>query len=306
MACRIHSSFGILVVFGVLASGLGYAQSLACVDDTTPPRSGPQETKITIKSVEFEPENPLFETLRLQSTKEIQQQEIWVTPDEGDSDWVNRAIQPIRDALRDQGYFKTSVEATPYLIRALPAEKFYILRVAIDAGQEYYLGKLGFVSADADGPSLVFAEDLLRQQIPLKEGELFDVSKIRNGLEALGKLYGSQGFIDATPEPNTSVNDETSRVDLVIRIDQQKRYRIGRIEFLGLNAKTASETSLPQESGDFFNRSLWDSFFEAGKSKLQPNSPTHEGVRLRRNPGDGTVDVILGFRACPKAQTPAN
>jgi outer membrane protein insertion porin family len=257
-------------------------------------------------SVEFDAESPLSEALRVQAVKGIQQQEFWITPDEGDSDWVNQAIQPIRDALREQGYFKTSVEATPHLIRALPAEKFYVLRVAIDAGRKYYLGKLGFANADPDDPSLVFPEDLLRQQIPLKEGELFDVSKIRNGLEALGKLYGSQGFIDETPEPDTSVNDETSRVDLVIRIDQEKRYRIGRIEFLGLNAKTASEISVPQESGDFFNRSLWDGFFEEGKSKLQPKTSMHEGVRLRRNSGDGTVDVILGFRACPQAQTPAN
>ena len=300
MVGRICLRFGIAVVLAASVCGLGNAQSQACPNDTAQQRSVRQETKITIVSVEFEAENPLSETLRVQAVKDIQQQEIWVTAHEGDSGWVDQAIQPIREALRNQGYFKTSVEATPYLIRAMPAEKLYVLAIKIETGPKYYLGKLRFANADPDGASLVFAEDLLRQQILIKEGELFDVSKIRNGLEALGKLYGSLGFIDATPEPDTSVNEETSRIDVVIKIDEQKRYSIERIEFLGTGLKTQNELKLPQEIGDILNISLWRKFFEDNKTLLPPGASPQRNLQFRRNVRSGTVDITVDFLPCPQ------
>jgi outer membrane protein assembly factor BamA len=251
-------------------------------------------------SVEFDAESPLSEALRVQAAKRIQQLEFWIIPDEGDSDWVNQAIQPIRDALRDQCYFKASVEATPYLVRALPTEKQYVLAVKTETGPKYYLGKLRFANADPDGPSLVFADDLLRQQMPLKQGEPFDVSKIREGLEAIERLYGSRGYIDVTPEPESTVDEERLRIDLLIKLDQQPRYTIRKMEFLSLDPNTQNHLKLPQEIGEPFNSVRWRNFFEENKAYLPAKASPEKNLQIIRNNKDAIVDIVLDFSSCQK------
>lgn len=301
MVCRMGMRFGILVLVGTLCSSCPmYAQSQGCVDSAPSPRVPVQETKITIISVEFDAGSPLSEAFRVQAAKGIQQQEFRVTPEQGDSDWVNQAMQPIKDALRDQGYFKASVEATPYLVRALPSEKHYVLAVKIETGPKYYLGKLRFANADPDGPSLGFADDLLRRQMPLKEGELFDVSKIREGLDAIGRLYRARGYIDITPVPETTVDEERSRIDLLIKLDQQQQYTIAKIAFLGLDSVTQNQLKVPQEIGDTFDPALWKKFFEENKPKLPPDAAWDKNKRVFRNNANGTIEIALDFRPCPK------
>jgi outer membrane protein assembly factor BamA len=295
--------FGILVLVGTLCSSrLGYAQSQGCVDSAPSLRAPVQETKIKTISVEFDAESPLSEAFRVQAAKGIRQQEFRVTPDQGDSDWVNQAMQPIEDALRDQGYFKASVEATPHLVRALPSEKHYVLAVKIETGPKYYLGKLRFANADPDGPSLVFADDFLRQQMPLKEGELFDVSKIREGLDAIMRLYGSKGYIDATPEPDTTIDESGSRIDLLIKVDEQKPYRISKIEVLGLGPATQKYLRIPQETGDVFNSILWRDFFKDNGPHLPADASPNKNLRMRRNVRDATLEFTFDFRPCSSTQ----
>lgn len=209
MTCRISLRFGVLVLLGtVCSSRLAFALSQGCVDRAPPSRVPVQETKISIVGVEFQDENPLSDELRVQLVKDIQQQERWVTPEGPDSSWVDDALFPIKDELRKQGYFQPYVVGTPYLVRALASERRYILRVVIESGPKYRLGKIKFASVS--NTPLAFTEALLRQQIALQEGEPFNVPKIRDGIEAIGKLYNSKGYIDATPEPDSTIDEEGS------------------------------------------------------------------------------------------------
>ncbi len=267
MTCRKCSRFGILFLLATLCSSpLAYAQSQGCVDTAPPSRVPVQETKISIVSVEFQGENPLSDVQREQLIKHIQHLNLWVTPEEPDSSWVDQALEPMRDTLRDQGYFRTDVEATPYLVLAQANEHRYVLSIAIESGPKYRLGTIRFASVS--GTPLVFTEASLRQQFHLQEGEPFDVSKIREGLEAIGKLYGSRGYIDATPEPDTTIDEEGSRIALLIKVDEEQRYTIAKIAFLGLNTGTQNKLAVPQENGELFNPALWRNFFKENKPHL--------------------------------------
>jgi len=229
--------------------------------------------------------------------QQIQQQERWVTPEESDSSWVSDAVYPIREALLNQGYFKVSVEGTPYLVRALASEKLYILTVAIESGPQYRLGKVRIASA-SDTP-LVLSEAILRQQISLQEGELFDTSKIRDGIEAISRLYGSKGYIDTTVEPDTMI-DDSLQINLLVRVSEEKRYSIGRIEVLGVNPKRQIAARLPQQAGDILDFALWRNFFETNKSGLLADASIQKNLQVRRNVSTGTADIILDFRPCPQ------
>jgi outer membrane protein assembly factor BamA len=293
--------FGVLVLLATVCSlRLLYAQSQACVDTALPSQNAVQKTRISIVGVEFEGENPLSEALRSQLVEDIQHSEHWGSPEEPDSSWLSEALNPMRDALRSQGYFKTNLEGTPYLTLAQLNERRYVLSVVIDSGPKYRLGTMWFASA-SDTP-LVFPEGLLKQQIHLQEGDLFDVTKIRDGLVAIGKLYGSKGYIDATPEPDTTIDEKGSRIDLLIKLDQQQPYRVAKIEFLGLLIAVQKSLTAAQEIGDPFNLVLWRNFFEANRTHLPPDASAEKNMRVRRDASNGTVDVTLDFRPCPKSR----
>jgi outer membrane protein assembly factor BamA len=299
MICQACLRFGILVLFGTLFSPrLGYAQSQGCVDSAPNSRIPVQKAKISIVGVEFQGENPLSDALRARLVEDIQHSEHWVTPEEPDSSWVSEALNPMRDALREQGYFKTDLEGAPYLVRALATERLYVLRVEVESGPKYRLGNIRFGSA-SDTP-LVFTDALLRQQIRLQEGEVFDVTKIRQGLESISKLYGSKGYIDATPAPDTTIDEKGSRIDLLIRVDEQQPYHIAKIEFLGLQTTAQKYLKFAQEIGDVFNATLWMNFFEDNKSHLPEDASSEKNIQMGRNVGNHTIDITLDFRPCPK------
>jgi len=228
------------------------------------------------------------------------QRDRWATPEEPDSSWLEEPLYLIKDELRNLGYFKASVSGRPYLVRAMPNEKRYVLVVIIESGAKYRLGTIHFASA-TDTP-LAFAEPLLRQQFQLQEDEPFDTSKIREGLEAIGKLYGSRGYIDATPEPDTTIDAEGLRIDLLITVDEQQAYSIAKIESLGLNPNSQNQLKMPQEIGGAFNPALWENFFKEYKDKLPTDAVFYKIMRVSRNVVTGTVAIRLDFRPCPKTQ----
>jgi outer membrane protein assembly factor BamA len=84
-----------------------------------------------------------------------------------------------------------------------------------------------FRSADPDLP-LVFSTAQLRKQVPMRNGDIFDVYKLREGFDALKKLYASSGWIDFTPTPDFDIDDAAKQINLTLELDQEKQYRVGR------------------------------------------------------------------------------
>src|SRR5439155_12811812 len=298
MSCRMYFRLGILAILAISCSSpLLFAQSQPCVNTDSSSNVPTQKTKITIVGVEFQSENPLSDAQREEHAKLIQQQDLWTTTEESDSSRVNQALNSMRDALRERGYFRTNVEGTPYLVLAQPSERRYMLAVTIESGPQYRLGHVRFASAS--NSSLVFPEALLRQQVQPQEGDLFDVSKIRDGLEAIGRLYGSKGYIDATPEPDTTIDESGSRIDLLIKVDESKPYRISKIEVLGLGPAAQKYLHVPQETGHVFNTILWQGFFKDNGPHLPADASPDKNLRIQRNVGNSTLDITLDFRPCP-------
>jgi outer membrane protein assembly factor BamA len=292
---------GIAVLLATLSlPHLMRAQSQACVDSAPSSRVQDQETKINIVGIEFHGENPLSDALRARLANDIQHSNLNAVSEDPDSSWVDEATQPIRSVLQEQGYFKNSVVGTPYLIRAEAHERRYVVRVEIESGPKYRLGKLGFASVS--GSPLVFSGALLKQHISLQVGDVFDVSKIRQGLDSISKLYGARGYIDATVEPDTEIDDDSLRIDLIIRVDEERPYSVGRIEIQGLDTKAQNKLKVPQESGDIFNFELWENFFRDNQHHLPLGASLDKNLRMQRNFSDSTVDIILDFRPCPKTR----
>ena len=106
--------------------------------------------------MEFEGESPFSDGLQAKLVDEILHSGLSATPEESDSICISEALNPMRIALQEQGYFKANVNATPYLSLALANERRYVLRILIERGPKYRLGKLSF--ATLSGTPLLFSD----------------------------------------------------------------------------------------------------------------------------------------------------
>src|SRR2546423_3195887 len=136
------------------------------------------------------------------------------------------------------------------------------LRVTVPVieGKLYRLGQIKI-----EGNS-IYSEELIRQAIGLKPGEVANGARISKSLsEDLKNLYGRSGFIqnDYEPapvfKPNPQKPDE-GIVDFTITIIEGKQFTLRRLEFRG-NTYTRDNVlrrEVAVNEGDIFDKSLWD------------------------------------------------
>ena len=252
-----------------------------------------ERIKITITDVEFRGENPLPDTIQAQLVRDIQQLNLTAALSEADSGWLFEVENPIREAIRSLGYFKVLVTATPYLVLAASQERRYVVSAEIESGRQYRLGGLQVSGAT------VFPADEVRDQVLLHRGELFDVARIRQGLESIGRLYGSKGYIDATPEPDTTVDEENGIIDLLIKVDEGVQYHVRMVETHGLDPKTERLLKSRWEPGQVFDTVAFRKFFDEQNAALPRGVSFNDAIHVRHDVGDASVDLTVDFRPCP-------
>jgi len=252
-----------------------------------------ERIKIRVTDVEFRGDNPLSDTIWAQLVSDIQQLNLTVALSEADSGWLFEVENPVREAMRSLGYFKVLVTATPYLVLATSQERRYGVSIEIGSGPQYRLGELQVSGAT------VFPADELGDQFLLHRGELFDVAKIRQGLESIARLYGSKGYIDATPEPDTTVDEENGIIDVLIKVDEGGQYHVRMVETHGLDLKTERLLKSRFEPGQVFDSLGFRRFFDEQEAALPRGVSLNDAIQVLRDVGDASVDLSVDFRPCP-------
>ncbi len=250
----------------------------AMKEETEPTQPQPPRINRTIISVRFSPETHLPQTFRTQIARSIKSHQFY---DDSLSDWLKELQEVgVRGQLQDLGFFRPNVEADAHFIDGNLRNRRYSLTLRIEEGRQYRLGEIRFVNV-RENEALAFPTSELREHIHLRRGELFKVSKIRNGIEEISRLYATKGYIDMTMEPDIQ-NDDNDGIDLVMKLDEEKPYRVGKIEFLGLNENTQSQLTPKLNPGDVFDRNLVDEIFKRNKSLLPPDA-SWKDVSVHRN-----------------------
>src|SRR5207245_2492304 len=173
------------------------------------------------------------------------------------------------------------------------AGKAVDITMPIEEGEKYRLGKITFRNT-----KFITNTDALRSLFPLKDGDIFSREKIAKGLENLRKAYGTQGFINFTPVPNTTFDDEKKLAFLEIDVDEGKQFFVRRIEFQG-NTTTRDKVirrELALEEGNIYNSRRWElSLLRLNQlgyfDQLKPDDPNVTDRKLDEK--NGTVDLTL-------------
>jgi outer membrane translocation and assembly module TamA len=203
-----------------------------------------------------------------------------------------------RGALQNRGYVKATAAAKLTALQSEGADIGVVVAISATPGPQYWMGDVRIECTDSGFPLSISAE-VLRGLLPLQRGELFNVERVRTGLQNLTLAYGRQGYVDMTAEPDLAIDEDHETIDMVLKIDQQAQYRVGSIEFLGVNTVTREKLmeSLPK-SGQVFDGTRLEDFFKVNRAIL-PSDVSRDDVNVRRDPKSKTVAILFDFRTCP-------
>jgi hypothetical protein len=308
MACRATLVLGLLAAnCGLVESMPSWAQSSAVAPNCSSPaivnvklqtnadgktlssdgKNKPYR-KVLIDRIEFD--RPVH--LTVSEVDQIIQEANEKDMDADSSNWVDELAEiQLRSAWQDQGYFLIAIDPQAQPIGGdSEYERFVVAVHILEEGPQFHLGSIRFVS----GTSIPDAE--LRQAIPMREGEIFSVKQVRAGIEALTKLYGAHGYIDFTVEPDTEVSQDLQRIDLVLKLDEQKQFRVGSFEISGLNPTLEERMRSIAVPGEVFNMNTISTFFKENRSVLPPRAL--DILEIRRNAGTGIADLTFDAHPC--------
>ncbi len=218
-----------------------------------------------------------------------------------DSTKLQEDAERVRDAYQQRGYFKAVIADPKTQMRdtkglflnpfARGGGKVVDITIPVDEGDKYRLGGITF-----KGGKAVTNEKALRSLFAMKDGDFFNTSEVRKGLDNMRKAYGELGYINFTPVPDTKIDDDKKLISIAVDLDEGKAYSVRRIEFTG-NSTTRDKVirrELAVEEGQVYNSRLWElsllrlnqlQYFEP--LKPEQDSETH------RNDQDATVDLTL-------------
>lgn len=210
----------------------------------------------------------------------------------------------VRQAYRDRGYFRASVDTPLTHIRnqgGLPIPlihprkgKVIDITMPVEEGDRYKLGGITFT-----GNKRVTNVKALRSLFKLKDGQIFDATLVGKGLESMRKAYGTLGYINFTAVPTPRIDEAKKLVYLNIDIDEGKPYYVSRIEFRG-NTTTRDSVirrSLLLQEGQIYNSQLWDTSI-LRLNQLGYFSPlkADQDSETQQDADTGTVKLLLNVK----------
>lgn len=165
-------------------------------------------------------------------------------------------------------------------------KQFYIT-IPIDEGPQYRVESVSF-----EGNTL-FKEKALIDRIGLKKGDIANFKAVKDGMDAIKKLYGMFGYIDFDISPTVDYNKKDLTVNIKFNVDQGKQYRVNRIEFFG-NTRSRDKV-LRREfrlyEQEVFSQQLLDISIQRLNQLGLFEKIEEKDYEIKRNPDDGTVDV---------------
>ena len=218
----------------------------------------------------------------------------------------------LRNAFQKRGHFRANVLRHELDIQDRPGRATFLLpwsllfskpkKVAnigllLEEGPRYSRGKLSFTDVEL----FQVPDRVLGPVFAMQEGAIFDVEKLRKGMENLKKLYGEFGYIDFVAEPSFEFREDQDPplIDLNLAVDEGKQFFVRRIEFEGNNTTRDKviRRELLLDEGDMFNTRVWDvSMLRLNQlgyfDPIKTEGPETDTV-VTRNTREGLVDLTL-------------
>jgi outer membrane protein insertion porin family len=219
-----------------------------------------------------------------------------------DASKLEEDSERVRQAYQDRGYLrggpvgdpqtKIHNEAGLSLLTFRPRKgKRIDIHMNIEEGERYRLVGITFTGNKA-APNTKALRGIFTQ----KDGEIFNMTAFRKGLDNLRKAYGQMGYINMVGIPNPSFDDTKHTVTWNIDIDEGKQFTVARIEFQG-NTVTRDfviRRELLLQEGQVYNSHLWEmSLLRLNQLQYFNELKMDQDSTTQQNTEAGTVDLLL-------------
>jgi len=139
---------------------------------------------------------------------------------ENKQDLADEAGERVRADFQERGYFQVVVQTPSMQPLGLTDGKQSILIIAaFSQGDQFRLRNLAIQNV-APNHALALSTATLREQFHLRDGDLFNMTEIRAGLDRLRQMYVSRGYVDAYAVPETKVDSASHRINITLRITE--------------------------------------------------------------------------------------
>jgi outer membrane protein insertion porin family len=225
-----------------------------------------------------------------------EQQEIGASLMQRDYDDAPASIEELlvraRYAWQERGYFLADVgDAQIRKLQETPAQTTVAISVPIEAGQQYRLQEIRF------SKTTQFTNLELRSMFPIRERDIFDISKLQQGVENLRAAYEERGFINFTAIPEVKTDQEQGTAIVNFEMDEGSQFRLHKIKARGLNPSvlTPALHDAGVEPGNIFNAANLEKLYKALRPMLPAGWNASDLVERAMDERKATVDLLMDF-----------
>ncbi len=196
---------------------------------------------------------------------------------------VEEIAHRVQYGFQTLGFFEARAGAPVVkVVSETPQQEIIDVAFSVNPGDRFRLDTITFTGQKA------FTAGQLRLQFPLADGDIFNTEKIRQGLDALRKVYENNGYINSTPVPNTEVNDATRTISLLIDIDEGVQYRIGALVLNGVETTPGAGAKLleswRQYEGQIYRPAIPEQFLREHAALLPPGLTGNNNLVVTQDP----------------------
>ncbi|HNX90547.1 MAG TPA: outer membrane protein assembly factor BamA [Candidatus Omnitrophota bacterium] len=209
---------------------------------------------------------------------------------------LSQDVQEIKTYYTDEGYYRVGVE---YRIDSDPKspEKATVVFV-IDEGQPLQVKKI-----DIDGNMSVKREDIIKLMATktkwwfIQKGA-FDEDKFQSDLARIASYYRSRGFLDAEVTGEKKFSENGKDLNLMIHINEGKKYKIGEITIEGDLAMPEEEVRrlILMRTGDPFDYEMMKEDIEKVRMNYYDKSYMNAEVEMEHKYNSTTDSMDLRYR----------
>jgi outer membrane protein insertion porin family len=178
--------------------------------------------------------------------------------------------------------------------------------VPIEVGRRYKISKV------EERGVTIFPSGVVKAVSGLKERDWVDAKKIQeNVYKGIKDLYGTQGYIQASPEFIPKFIDKTEEegeVEITLEVDEGRQFSLRRMEFIG-NVTTRDHVlrrEVVLNEGDPYNKRYWDlSILKLNQLGLFEEIKEKDAI-TRTNDRDQTLEIDLQVKEKGRQQITLN
>jgi outer membrane protein insertion porin family len=141
-----------------------------------------------------------------------------------DEEQVQRDLVALRNYYIEQGFLDVKIDRELDFKRDRTR---LTVRIIVAEGPRYQVRSVELAGVERFSPAL------LKKQMALQPGKVYEGDKVRSDVRLIQDTYGEVGYVDAFVRPVIDFGEEPGIVDVTFKVEEREQIRVGRIRIEG-------------------------------------------------------------------------